>query len=750
MTTTGGGRRSRRQAKSGLGACFYFGRSGPELAFVILALLAALFSAFNTVQHVLFTSFLPDTSSMLGMTVGCAGLFLSTASWAALIRGLGAGSRPALAFGFLIAHGFFAAATYLPALITQAYLVVFGLVGFVFLVLNLIRNLTPTLGLWCLSGILMIPVLWSTVGFITFGLPHANFFTSFVADRLVGPVMLDLLHQRAYIQIIHNHGVPSVGINGLGYHQYHWLVAYPLSTLSDFSGVEITRIHANILPGFTAPVLIHGVAVGLILMSSRLWLALVTSLKVLMVYVLAVLFSPAIVYGLVFLTPSTAYSIALAGPVIGLFVWYFSGNLSQLRSWHFLVLGCFIIAIGLAKVTTVLQVSMLMGVLWCAFVLRRRNWILGVVFATLCLAVSAAACLYFLVEIYSHGVVNAEAPEAYEAAFHALPQLQQSAIIADVRQSLMARTVGSKNTEFERLVFYRSAFGLTAIGFTLLSVVLSLGVRGLRKHQHYWVLGVLVILTLALVVQRTIFGYTTPTQVLYIILPGLLLGLGFVSLVVTRPLVRLLGSKVHRPSWSGTALAAGALIFAALMLLIVDVKTTPRVRAVALSTVSSNIGRLATPQGKAILRSITAPRVSTLGFSASQPKGPATMARYWENWDQRPLYLKAQSLETFAQEHGDKKIAVFIPRTNPFWDLRPNASQQTNAMFWVQAATGLVLYRGKIERRTNFKGGLTGRGISDFGGESAALINNSENVFCWSRFDRFTIIDFDLRVIAEC
>ena len=150
MTTRGGVVRSISQNKWGLCTCVSFGRSGPELAFVILALLAVLFSAFNTFQHVSFTSFLPDTSSMLGMTLGCAALFLSTVSWAVLMRCLGAGTRMALAFGFLIAHGVFASATYLPVLITQGYIVVFGLVGLGFLVLNLIRNLTPAVGLWLL------------------------------------------------------------------------------------------------------------------------------------------------------------------------------------------------------------------------------------------------------------------------------------------------------------------------------------------------------------------------------------------------------------------------------------------------------------------------------------------------------------------------------------------------------------------------------------------------------------------------
>lgn len=169
----------------------------------------------------------------------------------------------------------------------------------------------------------------------------------------------------------------------------------------------------------------------------------------------------------------------------------------------------------------------------------------------------------------------------------------------------------------------------------------------------------------------------------------------------------------------------------------------------AVMTVSSDIGQLTTRQGKEILGSLTAPRVSTLGFGAPQPTGPAALAQYWESWDQRPLYQRAQSLQNFAQEHGDKKIAVFIPRSNPFWKQRPNA-EETNSMFWVQGSTGLVLYRGKIERNADFKSGIVGRGISDFGGESAALISNSESVFCWSRFDGFTIIDFDLNVITEC
>ena len=147
----------------------------------------------------------------------------------------------------------------------------------------------------------------------------------------------------------------------------------------------------------------------------------------------------------------------------------------------------------------------------------------------------------------------------------------------------MPRAESAIKWEFEQNVFYQSAFGLTAIALTILSVSLSLGVRGFRKHRHYRVLGVLVVLTWALVVQRTIFGYTTPTQVLYIILPGLLLGLTFISLVVTRPVVRIIGSKMSLPSWSSTALAASALVVAGLLLLIVHVQTTPKVRAMAVT-----------------------------------------------------------------------------------------------------------------------------------------------------------------------
>ena len=71
-------------------------------------------------------------------------------------------------------------------------------------------------------------------------------------------------------------------------------------------------------------------------------------------------------------------------------------------------------------------------------------------------------------------------------------------------------------------------------------------------------------------------------------------------------------------------------------------------------------------------------------------------------------------------------------------------------MFWFQGATGLVLYRGKVELASDFSKGFRGRGISDFGAEAAALISNNESVFCWSRFEGYLIVDLDLNILADC
>ena len=75
--TSNGYKKNKRFDVYRFNACA-FGESRLELAFVLFAVLAVLFSAFNTWQHVTITSLLPETTSMRGMMLGCAALFLST------------------------------------------------------------------------------------------------------------------------------------------------------------------------------------------------------------------------------------------------------------------------------------------------------------------------------------------------------------------------------------------------------------------------------------------------------------------------------------------------------------------------------------------------------------------------------------------------------------------------------------------------------------------------------------------------
>lgn len=726
------------------------GKSKLEVAFVLLAIFAALLSAFNTWQHVTIASLLPDANGMQGMMLGCGALFLSTVTWAAILRVIGMGIRLSLTLAFLVAHVFFATATYLPLTITQGYLALFGILGVTIGGIVVVRNLTLGLGLWCLIGLLMIPVLWSAIAFITFALPHANFFTVFSADR-IDAGMVDLFHQRAYVQMIHNYGIPSVGINGLAYHNYHWLVAYPLSTLSDFSGIDVKKVHANMLPGFTGPVLIHGVTIGLVLLSSRLLHGLLAAMFVIGLYIIAVLVSPAIIYGLVFLTPSTAYSVALAAPLIGLFVWYLNGNLSQLKSWHFLVLGAFVLVVGLAKVNTMLQIAAVMGVLWCAFVLRPRNWLIGTLFASSCVLVAAVGSIYFVWEIWQHSLLSTSAPEAYKRAFQALPALRQAAILNDIQGSLIKDADNPMMSSFERQVFYKSTIGAGLLGLTLFSVLFCYGLRGLRKDWRYLlVVSFFVVLTYLLIIQRSVFGMVTPTQVQYIILPGLLIGICIFVTVVTQWLLSISAVKAFFSSTnSDVIVAAVVLVLAVTMLLAIHLRVTPKVRMAALGAVASNPGMLANEQGKVLLRRLTAPRVSTLGVSSSRPKGPDAVIRFWDNWNRQPLYQKSQLLQQFAEARQGQDIAVFIPATHAFWGAA-RANQLQNNMFWFQGATGLVLYRGKVEISSDFSKGLRGRGVSDFGAEAAALVSSAGSVFCWPRFEGHLIVDLDLNIVADC
>lgn len=729
-----------------------FGSSGAEASFSLFAVFAAALAVFNTWQHVKIASIIPDIPDLTGMSLGCAALFLSTVTWAAVGRTLGIGVRLALALGFLVGHVVFAALTFFPVFVSQAYLLLFGALGGVLTAWSVYRHLSLSLGLSCLTGLLLVPVIWSAIGFVTLALPHASLFTIFHADRMTAPIMLDVLHQRAYMQFIHEYGIPSVGINGLAYHNYHWLVGYPLSTLADITGASITHIHANMLPGFTGPVLVHGLAVAVVLGMKRVLAGVLAIALLMLMYTVGVLFSPAITYGLIFLTPSTAYSVGLAAPMIGLFVWYFSGNLAQIKSWHFLVLGAFVLMVGLAKVSTMPQVALLMGALWTAYVLRGKAWFRGTLVAIVIVSLTAMGSLYLLWEIVQHGSNRITSPASYMKAFLALSDAQQSSILKDIQQTLDLTQPkrGGDGTRFERQVFYQSTLGLSIIALTSILLLSLLGLRGGRKHRMYQVIWMALLMTLAFVIQRTIFGYTTPTQVMYVLIPALVLGLLTISAVIGDHLPRDMRVGGLGAKAKASLLVAGTVVCASLALGLVHFKTTPKVRSAAAGMAVQNLGPLANQRGKDLIRTLTSQRVSTLGMNGGAVEDwPESASRYWKNWDQRSAYVLSQRLQRYADGVEGRRVAVFIPGTAKFWEVA-KVREPRSTLFWVQGATGLPLYRGKLHRGKKLQKGFTGRGISDFSSEAAALISDEANVFCWDRFKGYQIISIDLKLIKSC
>ena len=726
----------------------------------MLALFGALLSGFGSWQHVTIAGFIPSVPSMFGMVLGCGALFFSTVAWAALFRGFGMGMRLSLASGFLSGHLAFAAAALFPANLDLVYLLVFGGLGLGFAGLAVVRHARLSVLVLALAGLLLIPVVWGAIGFITFALAHANFFTLFFAERSIDGNMIDLLHQRAYLQMIQNFGVPSVGINGLGYHNYHWLVAYPLLTLANVTGLEMAHIHANMLPGFTGPVLVHGLAIGAVLAARRVLTGLIAVGLLALIYVCAVKFSPAITYGLIFLTPSTAYSMALFAAFAGLFLWTLNGNLTRLKTWHFLVFGAFVLVIGLAKTNTMLQAAILMGTLWVAFSLNRRTWFFGAGLATLILLVTAGGSLYLLLEILQHGRKLVSPPELYTAAFSALSEARQAALLADIKESLQVTSVkaATAGTAFERQVFYRTPLGAGMILLTVAVLLSLVGLPSLFKHRLYHVVWLLLGLSLLLLAQRSVFGYTTPTQVQYIALPPLLLGVLALSVAVGERLPRRLHKGFPRGFLGASKasdvpsfLLAGAVFCLALVaLLTVHSSVTKEIRGQAVRTAVLAVGGISNQRGRQLIRRLTAGRVATLAAGNRRADWPPNVQGFWSSWEQRGDYRFAQRLKAFADTVDGGKVALFLPATSPYWQAAKQSSEPSSRMFWVQGAAGIVLYRGKLHPRGSLSQSFVGRGISDFGNESAALISDPDNVFCWDRFKGFTIINAKLEILLEC
>ena len=192
------------------------------------------------------------------------------------------------------------------------------------------------------------------------------------------------------------------------------------------------------------------------------------------------------------------------------------------------------------------------------------------------------------------------------------------------------------------------------------------------------------------------------------------------------------------------------MVCASLALGLVHFNTTPKVRSAAAGMAVQNLGPLANPRGKDLIRTLTSQRVSTLGLNGGAVEDwPESASRYWKNWDRRSAYVLSQRLQRYADGVEGRRVAVFIPGTAKFWEVA-KVREPRSTVFWVQGATGLPLYRGKLHRGKKLQQGFTGRGISDFSSEAAALISDEANVFCWDRFKGYQIISIDLKLIKSC
>lgn len=727
-----------------------FGKTNHEAAFAVASLVAFGLAVFGTHQHVLITSIIPDQPNMLLASLASGALLLSTVFWSALLRQIGLIPSISIALGFLVGHALFAVAGIMPDLVTTAYVLVVGALGLIISVFFCLRKLSIRLILYGLSAVLLVPVLWLTVGWVAFALPHSNFFNAFVADRSVNGTIVDFLHQRAYVQMVHNYGVPSIGLNGLGYHAYHWLVAYPLSTIATVSSTDVLAVHANILPGFTGPVLLHGIATGVVLASRKAIHGVLILLVIGSLYLLGMSFHKLITYGLVFLTPSTAYSLGLAAPVLGLFLWYFKGNLGKLRSWHFVILLGFVVIVGLAKVSSVFQVALLMGGLWFAFVANGQKSFGGKASVTALTTLAALVSIALVYEATLHNRTDPPTPTAYLEAFNALDIDERTNIEIDAESTLLEnkRVVSASSTQFENSEFYQSANGLATILATLALMLLLLRPRLFRRHRlSRWIM-ITLILSLVVVVQRSFFGFTRPTQVTYILLPSMLLGamalgdlLGDLSRSGVNRIPRSLGKEFKQIALAGTV-----LLFVGFMLLAAGDRTVGYVRNAAASEATKSLGSLANPQGRRLIAQLTGQRVGLFGFSQGDP-WPAAASRYWEAWDNRPAaQIKRRLAEIKAT---DNRSAVFVSADSSFWSMGRNIDDRS-PMFWIQGSIGLPLYRGKLNLTGLPTSGFRGRGISDYSNVAASPLTFESSVFCWERFRGFKIVNIEGQLLLQC
>jgi hypothetical protein len=173
---------------------------------------------------------------------------------------------------------------------------------------------------------------------------------------------------------------------------------------------------------------------------------------------------------------------------------------------------------------------------------------------------------------------------------------------------------------------------------------------------------------------------------------------------------------------------------------------TDRVAGAAASRAAQTLGALANENGRRVIAQLGFQRAQSWGFG-EQSGWPTQWANYWRVWDNHPLKQIQKRLIPISEQN--RHTAVFIPAGHEFWEISQVGDVQAS-MFWVQAHTGMPLYRGKVSNPKSASLSYSGRGISDFAFDSGALISQTANVHCWSRFGGFRIVDLEGNEIKQC
>ena len=707
---------------------------------------SVLLTAFNTWQHDNAISFVTTQPSAWPMAV-CMGLFFSgQVACIGVFRQFIRCDRMAILAGFLSAHIALILLTYLSQVVAAGALGVLGLAGGVTGLFTLVRGRRWGSALWFLGLLPMIPLVWFAIGWILFALPHGNHFTVFALRSGPTASVVDLQHQLAYVQMIHNYGVPSVGLHGLGYHYYHWLVGYPISSIARASGLDVLLVHGNFMPGITAPMLIQGLVLACVL-AARTNLQAVFAICgfVLLYLVISQVYEP-ITFGLTFLSPSTTYSLALFAPLAGVAIWFFSGNLSQVRPLHFVVFCVACTLVGLAKVPTLPVACILVGSLALFPFMRAKSRLVGRGLVAACIALIAATAMVFLWEILQHQLKFRAPSEAYLDAVSALSPEHQQALL-DNRLTALALQTGLRAdrwTEYEASVFWRSKVGFAGISVTLLMTLALLGLGRRSIGIWRWLAVVPVAACALLIVQRVFLGFPTPTQAFYVLSPAVIVG-GLALFVLSGRAVSMVripnqqGSAgtpishiIEARPWSLPAVSVAAVLLVAM---VTWLPAQQAVQSAGAGRAVASLGRIANDQGRTLIGQLTWQRLGNLGLGRAA-NWPVQANRYWEvAWEQQPVNLRAKEWRDAAAEAANDKegvAALFLPANDEYWQKFKTSS----AMFWVPGYVGVPLYRGllnptgKLPESDSFDAKLaySGRGISDYSLEAAGQLISEQNI----------------------